>query len=136
VPVEVGRGRTDGNEADIHVDAVANADDVAQQPPVVVDPVGCRLGEEPHPCAARQQRLRPQRRRPAVTLAAEEDLGRVDLDEADALAVAKDNGVAVADAVDAVDGRRCERTRSGQRDREEKRNQARPLAKRGVLITR
>jgi hypothetical protein len=121
VPVEVGRGRADGNEADIHVDAVPNADDVAQQPPVLVDAVSCRLGKEPYTCAARKQRLRPQRRRPAVTLAAEVDLGRVDLDETDALAIAKDDGVAVADVIDPVDGRRCcDPTRRADGEREER----------------
>jgi hypothetical protein len=112
VPVEVRSGRSDGNEADIHVDAVPNADDIAEQSPVLVDAVGCRLGEEPYTGAARKQRLRPQRRRPAVALPAEENLGRVDLDQTDALAIAKDDGVAVADVIDAVERRRrCDPTR-------------------------
>jgi hypothetical protein len=51
VPVEVGGGGTDGDEADVHVDAVADTDDVAQQPPVLIDAVGCWLREEADPCA-------------------------------------------------------------------------------------
>jgi hypothetical protein len=40
VPVEVGRSGTDRDEADIHVDAVAEADDLAQQPSTLVDAIG------------------------------------------------------------------------------------------------
>src|SRR4029450_4163489 len=46
VPVEVGRGGTDSDEADIHVDAVADADDVTEQSPVAVHSVGYRLRKE------------------------------------------------------------------------------------------
>jgi hypothetical protein len=92
VPVEVGGGGTDGDEADVHVDAVADADDVAQQPPVLIDAIGHRLGQQPHPCAGQKQRLRPRRSSSVVALRAEEDLRCVDLDEADALAVSKDDG--------------------------------------------
>jgi hypothetical protein len=49
--VEVGRGGTDRDEADIHVHSVADADDVAQQPPVPVDAIGYGLREQAYPCA-------------------------------------------------------------------------------------
>jgi hypothetical protein len=56
-------------------------------------------------------------RRPAVALATEEDLGRVDLNESDALAVAEGDCVAIAQMVDAVDGRSGDRARCGERER-------------------
>jgi hypothetical protein len=34
-------GGTDGDETDVHVDAVPHSDDVAQQSPVLADAVGC-----------------------------------------------------------------------------------------------
>jgi hypothetical protein len=61
-------------------------------------------GEEAYPRAAGKQHLRPEGSGSAVTLAADEDLGRVDPDEANALPIAKPDRVAVADMIDAVDG--------------------------------
>jgi hypothetical protein len=43
---------------------------VPEQSPEVVDAVGRRLWQEPDPSAGREERLRPQRRRPAVALEA------------------------------------------------------------------
>jgi hypothetical protein len=98
VPVEIGRCGSDG-------DAVPHSDDVAEQAPVAVHAVSHRLRQEAYSSAPREERLGPQRGRPPLTLTTEEHLGRVDLDEADALAVAKHNGVAVTYVVDSVDRR-------------------------------
>ena len=49
--VEVGRGRADRNQANVDVDAVAGADDVAEEPPVSVHAVGRRLGHQSNPRA-------------------------------------------------------------------------------------
>jgi hypothetical protein len=64
---------------------------------------------------------KPVGRRPAhgnqVALTAEEDFGRVDLDEANALAVAEHDGIAIAYIVNAVNGRSGDRTCRGYCER-------------------
>ena len=57
-PVEVGRGRTDRNEADAHVERAVNAHDVAQEAAVVVNAVRRRFCEQAHSRSDREQRLR------------------------------------------------------------------------------
>jgi hypothetical protein len=46
--VEVGRGGTESDEAEVHVKAVLDSHDVAQETSVLVDTVGRWLGEQPH----------------------------------------------------------------------------------------
>ena len=78
--VEVRRSGTDGHEPEVHVHAVSTHD-VAQEPPEVVHAVGRGFRQQSHADAFGKQPLRRGRRLPAVALGAEEDLGRVDLDE-------------------------------------------------------
>jgi hypothetical protein len=44
--VEVRRGSTDPDELHVHVQAVLGPDDVAEQPPILVNAVGRRLREQ------------------------------------------------------------------------------------------
>ncbi len=52
--VEVRRGGADRDEVDVHVEAVPHSDHVAQQPAVLVDTVGLRLGDQADERAGRQ----------------------------------------------------------------------------------
>ena len=100
--VEVGRGCADSDESDVDIHAVARANDVAEEPSVPIDAIGRRLSHKAYARPRRQQRLRRRRRLRPVAVRPEEDLGRVDLHEADALAVAEDDRIAVCHMVDAV----------------------------------
>jgi hypothetical protein len=117
--VEVRCGSAKGDQTHVDVDVPLHAHDVAKQPPVVVDAVGRGLCYQSHLSARRKQSLRRRRRLRPVALSSEVHLGRVDLDEADLLAVSKDDRVAVRHMVDAV--RRCRRR---TRDEGERRKQA------------
>jgi hypothetical protein len=99
--VEVGRGRPDSDEADVHVHRSIDADDVAQPKPVLINAVGRGLSEQSHPRANRKQLLGGPRRGTSVALRTKEDLRRVDLDETNTLPVAKRDRVTVDYVVDA-----------------------------------
>ena len=118
IAIEIRCCGTDGDETDIDVEPIVGADDVTQQPAVLIDAVRRRLDLETHSCPGRKQRLRPSRRRLAVALDSEENLRRIYLNEAHAPAVAKDDGVSVGDVVDAVDGRSVARLRARCAQRE------------------
>jgi hypothetical protein len=57
-PVEVGRRGPDCDEADVHVEAVADAGHVAEQAAVTVNGVGGRLARDPDDRPRRQASLR------------------------------------------------------------------------------
>jgi hypothetical protein len=88
------------------------------QAPVLVNGVGRRFHEQPYTGAGWEQPLRRRGRLRPVALRPEVDLGRVDLDEADALPVAERNRVPISDVVDHVDARPlrriCSLTRTSQ----------------------
>jgi hypothetical protein len=115
----------DCDESEVDVDAVARPDDIPEQPSEVVDAVSRRLGRQSNPSTEREQPLRRGRRLPAVALRPEVDLGRVDLDKPNALAVAKFDGVAVDDVIDAVRGVLARFSRPGDRERHDKRDERR-----------
>jgi hypothetical protein len=115
--VEVGRRGSDRHEADVDVDSVARANDVAKEPAILVDAVSRGLGRQPDPSGVRHEPFRRGRRLMPEALGLEVHLGRVDLDEADVLAVGELDRVAVDDPSDPV---RRERRRSstGREDRQ------------------
>ena len=91
--------------AHVDVQSVLDSDDVAQQPPVLVDTVGGRF----HGAAAlgcrRGEAASSGGRRASVALGPEVDLGRVDLDEANSLPVSKRRPCRRRRPGDPVDGR-------------------------------
>ena len=103
--VEVRRRRADCDQADVHVEPVVDADHVAQQSPVLVNPVGGRLAEKANQRTRPKQPLGDRGGPVAVALRVEVDLGRVDLDEPHAGAVPEHDRVAVDDVIDPERGR-------------------------------
>jgi hypothetical protein len=110
--VEVRPGGTDPDELHVDVQAVFDADDVAEQPPVLIHAVGCRFRVQADTGAMWEQPLRDRGRLRPVALSREVDLGRVDLDQADTLPVAERHRVAVSDVVDHVVARLLRRSRA------------------------
>src|SRR3954467_5956697 len=107
--VEVRCGVTVLDEEDVHAEAVADAEHVAQQAPVAVDAIRRRLHRQSYKRPWRQELLRLSRPLVTPALDAEVARGRVDLDEADLRATRQVDGVAVDDARDSVDVRRRRR---------------------------
>jgi hypothetical protein len=99
--VEVRRCGADSDEADVDVEAVADAGYVAEQATVTIDGVGRGFAGESDESPRREQALRDCRRLLAVALRREIDLGRVDLDEPDLRPVGEVDRVAVRDVVGA-----------------------------------
>ena len=95
----------DGDEADVHVQAVTRSDHVPQQTTVPVDLVGRGLGHESHEGAGRQESLRDRGGLRPVALGLEVHLGRVDLHQPDTLAGRQVDRVPVGHARDPVQGR-------------------------------
>jgi hypothetical protein len=100
--VEVRGCSAERDKAQVHVAVVTGADDVAQQPPVLVDVVGGGLGDEDDACARREKTRRDRGCLSAVALGSGVHLGRVDLDEADLLAIAEPDRVSIDHMVDPV----------------------------------
>jgi hypothetical protein len=113
--VEVRRSGTDPDELHIDAQAVLGADDVPEQPSVLIHAVGRR--EQAHASAGWEHPFRRRRRLRPVALRAEVHLGSVDLDEADTLPVAEGNRIAVSYVVDDVDARLLRRRRAGDESR-------------------
>jgi hypothetical protein len=118
-PIEVWRGRTNGDEADVHIHGPIDADDVAQQTPVPIDAVGRGLREKTDAGTGGKQPFRVLRRGTPVALGAEEDLGGVDLHEPHPLPIAKRNRIPVDHMVNAIDRRNGPRL-SAKRAEEDK----------------
>lgn len=68
VVVEVRCRCTDPHQVDVHVQFIANAEHVPEQPPVLVDPIRVRFSVEPDECSRRKQPLRDSRGLIAVAL--------------------------------------------------------------------
>ena len=100
--VEVGRGGTERDKTDVHVQPVPRTNDVAQEPSVLVDSIRRTLCRQPNSRIDRKKPLGHGRCLRAVALRTEVDLWRVDLDQADALPVTEHDRVAVRDVVGAV----------------------------------
>jgi hypothetical protein len=102
--VEIRRRGPDGDRTNVHVQPAVDPNDVAQETPILVNAIGCGFRQQAHTRARREQALGRLRRLPTVTLRAEIDLGRVDLNEPDTLTVAKRDRVPIDDVVESVDG--------------------------------
>jgi hypothetical protein len=118
--VEVRRSGPDLDEPQVHVQAVAGPDHVAEEPTIAVDEVGRRLGHEAHERTGRQQAPGRRRRFRPVALRTEELLRRVDLDQADTRAVRQVDRVPVGRVVDAGELLSGRRAAGARRDDERK----------------
>src|SRR5262249_4265663 len=58
--VEVGRGGTDADELEVHVQSIARANDIPKKAPVPIHLVRGRLGHQPHLRPDRKNPLRPR----------------------------------------------------------------------------
>jgi hypothetical protein len=101
------------------------AEDVAEQPAVAVDLVEPRVGLDPDGGARRDPPSQERPRLRAVALALL-DLGRIDLDEADVLAVRQHDRVAVDHVRDSGELRIRARGRCGEREHKPQQDESAP----------